>query len=198
MAHQLPDLPYDYSALEPHIDAKTMEIHHSRHHQAYVNNLNGSLEKLEAAMAAGDAKTIVKLTGAVNFNGGGHANHSLFWSIMSPDGGGEPQGDLADAIGDSFGSFAAFKDHFSATTAAIQGSGWGWLCYNPATKKLAYQATANQDNPAKLGLSPILGLDVWEHAYYLSYQNKRPDYVSAWWNVVDWNKVGEHFSKARG
>lgn len=198
MAHKLPDLPYDYSALEPHIDAATMEIHHSRHHNTYVTKLNEAEEALGAALASGDNATAVKLTGAINFNGGGHANHSMFWTTLSPDGGGAPSGELAAAIDDSFGSFSAFQDHFAATTAVIQGSGWGWLCYNPVTKKVGYQSTPNQDNPVKLGLKPLLGLDVWEHAYYLKYQNKRPDYIKAWWNVVNWDQVADNFAKARG
>lgn len=198
MAHTLPDLPYDYSALEPHIDAQTMEIHHSRHHNAYVTNFNAAEEALKSAVADGNASAIVKLTGALNFNGGGHANHTLFWNTMGPDGGGSPEGELAAAIDDAFGSFSAFQDHFAGNTATIQGSGWGWLCYNPATKGVAFQTTANQDNPVKLGLTPLVGLDVWEHAYYLKYQNKRPDYIKAWWNVVDWQKVGNNFNQARG
>lgn len=198
MAHQLPDLPYDYSDLEPHIDAQTMEIHHSRHHNGYVTNLNKALEQLAEANEKGDVATAVKLTAAVNFNGGGHVNHSLFWEIMSPNGGGEPTGDLATAIDQAFGSFAKFKDHFSSNTATVQGSGWGWLCYDSATQGVRFQTTANQDNPVKLGLTPLLGLDVWEHAYYLKYQNKRPDYIGAWWNVVAWDKVSERLAKARG
>ena len=198
MAATLPDLPYDYSALEPHIDAQTMEIHHSKHHQAYVTNLNKSQEAYQEAVSKGDVTAMVKLTAAINFNGGGHANHSLFWTIMSSAGGGEPDGDLADAINDSFGSFDGFQQHFNATTATIQGSGWGWLCYNPVTKKVVYQSTPNQDNPAKIGLIPLLGVDVWEHAYYLKYQNRRPDYIKAWWNVADWTRVAENFTKARG
>ena len=198
MAHTLPDLPYDYSALEPHIDARTMEIHHSKHHQGYVTNLNKAESAFQDAVGGGDVAGMVKLTGAINFNGGGHANHSLFWNIMSPDGGGQPSGELASAIDDAFGSVDAFKGHFKGQTAVIQGSGWGWLCWNPVTKKVVYQATSNQDNPVKLGLVPLFGVDVWEHAYYLNYQNRRPDYLEAWWNVLDWNKVAENFSKARG
>lgn len=197
MAHKLPDLPYDYSALAPHIDAKTMEIHHSRHHQAYVNNLNAAEEQLAGALEKGDYHTAVKLTGAVNFNGGGHANHSLFWTTMSPKGGGTPTGELGTAIASAFGTFDRFKETFAGQTGAIQGSGWGWLCFDPATKSLVFQATANQDNPVKLGLKPILGLDVWEHAYYLGYQNKRPDYIKAWWNVVHWTQVADNFAKAK-
>ncbi len=198
MAHSLPELPYDYSALEPHIDAQTMEIHHSKHHNAYVTNLNKAEDSLREAVEKGDVKSAVKLTAAINFNGGGHANHTLFWTVMSPDGGGEPTGELASAIDDSFGSFAAFQEHFSGNTATIQGSGWGWLCYDPAMKKVVYRATSNQDNPTKLGLVALMGLDVWEHAYYLNYQNRRPDYVKAWWNVVNWAQVSENFDQARG
>ena len=198
MSHQLPELQYDYSALEPHIDAKTMEIHHTKHHQAYITNLIKAEEAAQAAIAKGDASALVAATGAINFNGGGHANHSLFWATMSPDGGGEPEGDLAAAINDSFGSFAGMREHFTTKTATIQGSGWGWLCYHPVTKSVVYQATSNQDNPAILGLKPLLGLDVWEHAYYLNYQNRRPDYVGAWWNVVNWEQVGKNLQQARG
>ncbi|MEM7166857.1 MAG: superoxide dismutase [Planctomycetota bacterium] len=198
MAHTLPDLPYDYSALEPHIDAQTMEIHHSRHHNTYITNYNKAEEALQAAVAEGNASAVVKLTGALNFNGGGHANHSLFWRTMGPDGGGAPEGELAAAIDDAFGSFASFQQHFAANTATIQGSGWGWLCYNPVSKGVVFQTTANQDNPVKLGLTPLVGLDVWEHAYYLKYQNKRPDYIGAWWNVVNWQQVAANFADARG
>ncbi|MEE8141544.1 MAG: superoxide dismutase [Planctomycetota bacterium] len=198
MSHSLPDLPYDYSALEPHIDARTMEIHHSKHHQTYVNKLNEAEEKLKEALSKNNAAGVAQLTSAINFNAGGHANHSLFWSVMKKAGGGEPSGVLGDAIQESFGSFAAFQKHFNATTAVIQGSGWGWLCYSPVTKKVVFQTTANQDHPTKLGLVPLLGIDVWEHAYYLKYQNRRPDYLGAWWNVVNWDRVSENFTKARG
>ncbi|MFQ5654519.1 MAG: superoxide dismutase [Planctomycetota bacterium] len=198
MAHTLPELPYEYSALEPHIDARTMEIHHSKHHQAYVNNLNNAEEELRSAVQSGDVHAVVRLTAAVNFNGGGHANHTLFWSVMGPGCGGEPDGEVRSAIDDAFGDFGAFQKHFSGATAAIQGSGWGWLCWSPTTRSLVHHCTQNQDNPVKVGLVPILGLDVWEHAYYLNYQNRRPDYIKAWWNLVSWAEVARRFEKARG
>ncbi len=198
MPQQLPNLPYSLGALEPHIDARTMEIHHSKHHQAYVTNYNKAEESLKEAVAKGDAKAVVNLTAALNFNGGGHANHSLFWSIMAPGAGGQPGGELRAAIDDAFGSLANFTETFTVQTAAIQGSGWGWLCWSPPTKALVIVTTPNQDHPSKLALTPILGLDVWEHAYYLSYQNRRPDYIKAWWNVVHWTQVATLFQQARG
>ena len=198
MPHQLPDLPYDYSALEPHIDARTMEIHHSKHHNGYVTNFNKAEAALADARDSGDAAAIVRLTGALNFNGGGHVNHSLFWQVMGPGAGGEPGGEHGSAIADTFGSFSAFQETLAGQTATIQGSGWGWLCWNPTTRSLAFTTTANQDSPIRQGLTPILGLDVWEHAYYLNYQNRRPDYIKAWWNVVHWDKVSELFGGARG
>ncbi len=197
MAYALPDLPYDYSALEPHIDAQTMEIHHSRHHAAYVAKLNEAEDALKGAIESGDAAAAVKLTGAINFNGGGHVNHSMFWQTMSPDGGGVPTGEIAAAIDDAFGSFDSFKGAFAGQTAVIQGSGWGWLCYCPVAKRVTFTTTANQDNPVKTGLKPLLGLDVWEHAYYLNYQNKRPAYIEAWWNVVNWDQVAKNLQAAR-
>ncbi|MCI0650705.1 MAG: superoxide dismutase [Planctomycetes bacterium] len=198
MPHQLPNLPYDHAALEPHIDAQTMQIHHSKHHQAYVNGLNAAEEALRAAMEKGDAKAVVKATAALNFHGGGHANHSLFWTIMGPKTGGEPGGDLGAAIKDAFGGFANFKTVFETQATGIQGSGWAWLCWEPTTKSVVIATTANQDNPVKTGLVPLAGIDVWEHAYYLKYQNRRPDYIKAWWNVVAWEKVGQNFQQARG
>ncbi|MFN0057339.1 MAG: superoxide dismutase [Planctomycetota bacterium] len=197
MPHTLPKLPYDYKALEPHLDAQTMEIHHSKHHQAYVNNLNAAEDALKDAFAKGDEKAAVKISAALNFNGGGHANHTLFWTILDPKGGGEPTGELKKALDQSFGSFKSFQESFASTTTGIQGSGWGWLCVDPTTKQLMITTTANQDSPVKLGLKPVLGLDVWEHAYYLRYQNRRPDYIKAWWNVVHWQKVGELYQAAR-
>lgn len=201
MANVLPELPYGYDALEPHIDARTMEIHHSKHHNAYVANLNAALEK-HPELADKSAEDLVKdlnsvpqdIRGAVRNNGGGHLNHTLFWVCMSPDGGGAPGGTLADSIKDAFGSFDAFKDEFSKAGATRFGSGWAWLCIDSG--KLRVTSTPNQDNPVSEGLTPVLGLDVWEHAYYLNYQNRRPDYIKSWWNIVDWEKVGENFSAA--
>lgn len=203
MAHELPDLPYDHDALEPHIDAETMRIHHSKHHQGYVNNLNAALEKhpeladksLEELL--GDLDSVPEdIRTAVRNNGGGHANHSLFWPCMAPGSGGTPSGELADAIDSAFGSFDAFVETFSKAAATRFGSGWAWLCVDGGGG-LVVTSTANQDNPVSEGLKPILGLDVWEHAYYLNYQNRRPDYVKAWWNVVNWEQVSENFAGAK-
>jgi Fe-Mn family superoxide dismutase len=202
---ELPKMPYAYDALEPHIDAKTMEIHHTKHHQAYTTKLNAALEKCSSDIQNKDIIDILsdlsqvpsELKSAINFNGGGYDNHKLFWNNMKPNGGGEPGGAVADAINTSFGSFADFKEKFSSTTAVIQGSGWGWLVYNPSTSKVEYIAMSNQDSPRTKGLVPLLGLDVWEHAYYLNYQNKRPDYIAAWWNVVNWEEVDNRLSKAK-
>lgn len=201
--HTLPDLPYAHDALEPHIDAQTMEIHHSRHHKAYTDKLNVALEKCPADVQSMPIDRLLSslpsvpegVRGAVNFNGGGFENHSLFWPSMSPKGGGEPGGRVADAISSAFGGFAAFKEKFSASTATIQGSGWGWLAYSPSSSAVEYVAMPNQDSPRTRGLIPLLGLDVWEHAYYLRYQNKRPDYVAAWWNVVNWDEVEARLSR---
>jgi Fe-Mn family superoxide dismutase len=202
MGYELPKLPYDYKALEPHIDARTMEIHHTKHHQAYINNVNAALEghadlagKSIDDLVRNLAKVPEKIQTAVRNNGGGHANHSLFWQIMGPGKGGEPTGPLADAIKSTFGGFAAFKEQFSKAAATRFGSGWAWLSVSGG--KLTVESTANQDNPLSSGHTPILGLDVWEHAYYLHYQNRRPDYVTAWWNVVNWNAVAERFAKAK-
>ena len=202
---ELPKMPYAYDALEPHIDAKTMEIHHTKHHQAYTTKLNAALEKCSSDIQNKDIIDILsdlsqvpsELKSAINFNGGGYDNHKLFWNNMKPNGGGEPGGAVADAINASFGSFADFKEKFSSTTAVIQGSGWGWLVYNPSSSKVEYVAMSNQDSPRTKGLVPLLGLDVWEHAYYLNYQNKRPDYIAAWWNVVNWEEVDTRLSKAK-
>ena len=203
MAHELPDLPYDYDALEPHIDAETMKIHHSKHHQGYVNNLNAALEKhpeladksLEDLL--GDLDSVPEnIRTAVRNNGGGHANHSLFWPCLAPGSGGTPSGELAGAIDSAFGSFDAFAEAFSKAAATRFGSGWAWLCVDNSGG-LVVTSTANQDNPVSEGLNPILGLDVWEHAYYLNYQNRRPDYVKAWWNVVNWEQVSENFAEAK-
>ncbi len=196
--HELPPLPYDLDALEPHIDARTMEIHHTKHHQAYINNLNKALEghaDLEAKsveeLLAGIAQVPEGIRGAVRNHGGGHANHSLFWKVMAP-GGGAPAGDLAAAIDRDFGGFEAFKEKFSAAAGGRFGSGWAWLAV--AGDRLEVLSTANQDSPLMEGKRPILGLDVWEHAYYLNYQNRRPDYIKAWWNVVNWSQVAANFA----
>jgi superoxide dismutase, Fe-Mn family len=194
MSFTLPPLPYDFSALEPHIDAQTMEIHHGKHHQAYVNNLNAALEKapdwqnksIDELMREIDRVPEAVRT-AVRNNGGGHWNHSMFWQIMSPNGGGEPSGAVADAIRSAFGSFDKFKEEFATTGTGRFGSGWAWLVSDGG--KLSITSTPNQDNPLMEGRHAILGLDVWEHAYYLKYQNKRPDYIKAWWNVVNWDEV---------
>ena len=203
--YTLPEMPYAYDALEPHIDAQTMEIHHTKHHQKYTDMMNGALEKLSPELQEKDIEEILSninqipddVKGAINFNGGGYDNHKLFWNSMKQNGGGEPTGAIADAINDSFGSFAEFKELFSSKTAPIQGSGWGWLVYNPGSGKVEYKAMSNQTSPRTEGLVPLLGLDVWEHAYYLKYQNKRPDYIAAWWNVINWDEVNDRLSKAK-
>lgn len=201
MAFTLPKLPYDYKALEPHIDAMTMEIHHTKHHQAYVNNLNNAIAgKPEENMSIEDiCKNISKYPMAVRNNGGGHFNHSLFWTIMKPNGGGEPTGKLADAINAAFGSFADFKTKFAEAGATRFGSGWAWLCVSGG--KLAVCSTPNQDNPlmdiSECKGTPILGMDVWEHAYYLKYQNRRPDYIAAFWNVINWDEVSRRLEAAK-
>jgi Fe-Mn family superoxide dismutase len=194
MPHQLPPLPYDPAALEPHIDAMTMQIHHGKHHAAYVNNLNAALEK-HAALQGKSAEDLIRnlsavpddVRGAVRNNGGGHVNHTMFWQIMGPHKGGAPTGPIADAIHGAFGSFEAFKEQMNKGGATRFGSGWVWLV--EAGGKLAVESTPNQDNPMMDGKRPIFGIDVWEHAYYLKYQNRRPDYLAAWWNVVDWEAV---------
>ncbi|MFQ5612888.1 MAG: superoxide dismutase [Anaerolineae bacterium] len=197
MAFELPALPYPYDALEPHIDARTMEIHHSKHHAAYTNNLNNAVAGTELeGLSINDilARGVDNLPAAVRNNGGGYANHKLFWQVMGPDGGGEPGGDLAAAINRDFGSFEAFKEQFSKAGATRFGSGWAWLAVSGG--KLEVYSTANQDSPLMEGKTPILGLDVWEHAYYLKYQNRRPEYISAFWNVVNWDKVAESYAAA--
>jgi superoxide dismutase, Fe-Mn family len=208
MAYTLPALPYAYDALEPHIDAQTMEIHHTKHHQAYVNNVNAALEGSDLAsksvedLIADLAAVPEGKRTAVRNNGGGHANHSLFWTIMAKDAGGLPTGDLAAAIDRELGGFEPFKESFNKAAATRFGSGWAWLLVDP-TGKLAVGSTANQDSPlmgqAIAGIAgiPILGLDVWEHAYYLKYQNRRPDYISAFWNVIDWNAVAARYAAAK-
>jgi Fe-Mn family superoxide dismutase len=198
MAFTLPALPYDFAALEPSIDALTMQIHHDKHHAAYVNNLNGALEKAPELQSKSLDDLLKNLDAVpesirttVRNNGGGHWNHTMFWEIMSPKGGGEPTGKLADAIKSAFGDFATFKTQFADAAAKRFGSGWAWLVNDHG--KLAISSTPNQDSPIMEGKQAILGVDVWEHAYYLKYQNKRPDYVSAWWNVVNWEEVGKRF-----
>lgn len=201
MAYSLPELPYAYDALEPHIDARTMEIHHGKHHNGYVTKVNAALEGSELGEKSiedliSDLGSVPEATrGAVRNNGGGHANHSLFWSIMSADGGGEPTGDLAEAINAEFGSFDGFKEKFTAAAGTRFGSGWAWLSVDGG--KLLVESTPNQDNPLMEGRTPVLGLDVWEHAYYLNYQNRRPDYVAAFFNVIDWNAVAERYAAAK-
>lgn len=202
MSHTLPALPYAYDALEPHIDAKTMEIHHSRHHQTYVTNLNAALADLpelatlplEALLARIDSLP-AQVQGAVRNHGGGHANHSLFWQVMSPQGGGEPDGELAAAIERDLGGLEAFRQAFTQAALSRFGSGWAWLVVD-GRGKLQVVSSANQDSPLMEGLTPILGLDVWEHAYYLKYQNKRPDYIAAFYNVIDWDEVARRYVAA--
>jgi len=202
MAHELPPLPYAFDTLEPHIDARTMEIHHDKHHAAYVANLNkaldghADLEKMSITELMGSLDRVPEsIRTAVRNNGGGHLNHSMFWTLMKGGGGGEPGGELGDAVKSAFGSFDDFKTRFSQAGATRFGSGWAWLYVRDG--KLEVGSTPNQDSPVMEGGKPILGLDVWEHAYYLHYQNRRPDYIAAWWNVVDWAKVAENFSKAK-
>ena len=201
MAFTLPALAYAPTALEPHIDAKTMEIHHGKHHQAYINNANAKLEA-HPALAAKSVEALISDLAAVpedirtviRNNAGGHANHSLFWTVFGPNAGGEPTGDLAAAITSTFGSFAAFKEKFAAAATTRFGSGWAWLSSDKG--KLVVESTANQDSPLMEGRTPLLGLDVWEHAYYLNYQNRRPDYIGAFWNVVNWAEVARRFAEA--
>ena len=201
MAFQLPPLPYDFGALEPHIDAQTMEIHHDRHHQAYINNLNGAIEK-HPELGSKSIEELLKdlaaipeeIRNVVRNNGGGHYNHSLFWEIMGPNGGGEPTGAIAGAISSAFGDYATFKDTLTKAAVGQFGSGWGWLVKD-GSGKLSIFGRPNQDTPLSEGLTPILGVDVWEHAYYLKYQNKRPDYVGAWFNTINWDAVNKRFGK---
>ena len=200
MAYTLPDLPYPFDALEPHIDARTMEIHHDKHHAAYVNNVNAALEgSALAELAVEDLlqrldEVPEEKRNAVRNNGGGHYNHSLFWESLSGSGGGEPSGALADAIGSTFGAFADFQAKVKAAGVGQFGSGWAWLVHDGSG--LAVVGSPNQDNPISQGKTPLLGVDVWEHAYYLLYQNRRPDYIDAWWNVVDWDVVAARFAAA--
>ena len=198
---KLPQQPYDYNALEPHIDAQTMTIHHTKHHQAYVDKLNAALEQHKDMQNKPLEELLTNLASvpdairtAVRNHGGGHLNHSFFWPIMKPDGGGEVSGDVADAIASKFGSFDKFKEQFSAAAAGLFGSGWAWLVLNQG--HLEIMTTPNQDNPISQHRTPILGIDVWEHSYYIKYQNKRPDYIAAWWNVVNWEEVDRNFRTA--
>ena len=199
MSFTLPQLPYAFDALEPNIDARTMEIHHGKHHQGYTNNLNGAIEgtDLEGKSIEDILGNLDMNNGAVRNNGGGFYNHSLFWKVMSPNGGGEPTGEIANAINDSFGNFEAFKDSFSNAAKTRFGSGWAWLCVHKGGK-LEVCSTPNQDNPLMPGVgctgTPVLGLDVWEHAYYLNYQNRRPDYVNAFFNVINWDEVSARYA----
>ncbi|MCZ8541465.1 superoxide dismutase [Psychrobacillus psychrodurans] len=202
MAYELPELPYAYDALEPHIDKETMNIHHTKHHNTYVTNVNNALadytdlqgKSVEELIANLDAVPEAIRT-AVRNNGGGHANHSLFWQILSPNGGGNPTGELATAIDAKFGSFDAFKEEFAKAATTRFGSGWAWL--SVANGEIEVSSTANQDSPIMEGKTPLLGLDVWEHAYYLNYQNRRPDYIGSFWNVVNWDEVSKRFAAAK-
>ncbi|MBI5669358.1 MAG: superoxide dismutase [Chloroflexi bacterium] len=203
MAFELPPLPYPSNALEPHIDARTMEIHHGKHHNAYVTNLNKALEGQADWQNRSIEDILANLNSlpenirtAVRNNGGGHANHTMFWQIMAPNAGGEPTGELADAINRAFGSFAAFKEQFAAAAMGRFGSGWAWLVADRGGG-LSITSTPNQDTPLMEGKTPILGLDVWEHAYYLNYQNRRADYIAAWWNVVNWPEVARRYAAAK-
>lgn len=198
MAHSLPELGYAHDALEPHIDAKTMEIHHSKHHQTYITNLNAALEKYPELFEKSVEALLINLEDipesirvAVRNGGGGHANHSLFWKIISPNGSKDPEGKLASAIDSDFGSFENFQKEFTEKATKQFGSGWGWLCQDKAGK-LVCTSTPNQDSPLSSGLTPLLGIDVWEHAYYLNYQNRRPDYIKAFWEIVNWEEVGKN------
>jgi superoxide dismutase, Fe-Mn family len=202
MAFELPQLPYAYDALEPHIDKETMNIHHTKHHNAYVTNLNNALEGNEELLSKSVEEVVANLDAvpeavrtAVRNNGGGHANHALFWQILSPNGGGAPTGELADAISNKFGSFESFKEEFGKAATTRFGSGWAWLAVNNG--ELEVTNTPNQDTPLMEGKTPILGLDVWEHAYYLNYQNRRPDYIASFWNVVNWDEVSKRYSAAK-
>ncbi|GIW92971.1 MAG: superoxide dismutase [Mn] [Pirellulaceae bacterium] len=201
MAYVLPQLPYPYDALEPHIDARTMEIHHTKHHQAYINNVNAAIEGTPLADKSvdeliSDLNSVPEnIRTVVRNNGGGHSNHSLFWTIMAPKAGGEPTGELAEAIRGAFGSFETFRDQFTKAAMGRFGSGWAWLSFDKG--KLIVESTPNQDSPIMEGRIPLLGLDVWEHAYYLKYQNRRNEYVQAWWNVVNWPEVARRYAEAK-
>jgi Fe-Mn family superoxide dismutase len=203
MAHSLPPLPYAFDALEPHVDARTMEIHHGKHHQTYVTNLNNAL-KDHGDLANKDVNELIAnlnavpeaIRMAVRNNGGGHSNHSMFWTIMKPGGGGQPGGDLANAINQAFGDFAAMKDQVNKAGLGRFGSGWAWVVVD-GSGALKVTSTANQDSPIMEGMTPVLGVDVWEHAYYLKYQNRRADYLEAWWNVIDWDAVAARYAAAK-
>ena len=202
MAFELPQLPYAYDALEPHIDKETMNIHHTKHHNTYVTNLNNALQGNEELLSKSVEEVIANLDAvpeaartAVRNNGGGHANHSLFWQILAPNGGGAPTGELADAISSKFGSFDSFKEEFAKAATTRFGSGWAWL--SVSNGELELSSTPNQDSPLMEGKTPILGLDVWEHAYYLNYQNRRPEYINSFWNVVNWDEVAKRYSAAK-
>ena len=204
MAYELPPLPYDYSALEPYIDTQTMQIHHDKHHQAYITNVNNALQGHDqlASMSVDDLLRNINqvpesIRTAVRNNAGGHSNHSMFWNIMKPNGGGEPTGDLASAIQQAFGSFDAFKTAFNDAGTKRFGSGWAWLVLD-TNRKLQVISTANQDSPLMSGMYPVMGNDVWEHAYYLKYQNRRPEYLNAWWNVVNWDAIAHRYEQGRG
>ena len=205
MAFELPPLPYPYEALEPYIDTETMHLHHDKHHQAYITNLNNAVQGQSEQLASYSVDDLVKniaqvpdsIRTAVQNNGGGHANHSMFWQIMKPNGGGAPTGDLASAIDQAFGSFDQFKDTFNKAGLARFGSGWAWLVLNQSGQ-LQVVSTANQDSPLMTGMYPVMGNDVWEHAYYLKYKNVRADYLNAWWNVVNWDEVTRRYQQARG
>jgi len=203
MAYELPPLPYDYNALEPHIDEQTMRIHHDKHHNTYVTNLNAALEGLSSVQNLPVEQLLRQISQvpeekrtAVRNNGGGHANHTMFWQIMGPGGGGQPTGAVATAITQTFGSFDSFKEQVTKAATTRFGSGWAWLTLD-GSGKLAVESTANQDSPYMEGKTPILGVDVWEHAYYLKYQNRRPDYLAAWWNTINWNAVNKRYEQAR-
>ncbi|MBD8587780.1 superoxide dismutase [Peribacillus simplex] len=202
MAFELPQLPYAYDALEPHIDKETMNIHHTKHHNTYVTNLNNALEGNQELLSKSVEEIVANIDAvpeavrtAVRNNGGGHANHTLFWEILSPNGGGQPTGELADAITSKFGSFDSFKEEFAKAATTRFGSGWAWLAVNNG--ELEVTSTPNQDNPLSEGKTPLLGLDVWEHAYYLNYQNRRPEYINSFWNVVNWDEVAKRYSAAK-
>ena len=202
MAYSLPQLPYEYDALEPHIDKETMNIHHTKHHNTYVTNLNNALEGHDDLLSKSIEELVANLDAvpesirtAVRNNGGGHANHSLFWQLLSPNGGGEPKGEVADAINSKFGSFEKFKEEFAKAATGRFGSGWAWLVVNNGQVEIT--STPNQDSPLTEGKTPILGLDVWEHAYYLKYQNRRPEYITNFWNVVNWDEVEKRYQAAK-
>lgn len=200
MVYTLPPLPYDYNALEPYIDEQTMRLHHDRHHQAYVDGLNRALEGLAKARETGDFAAVQQLSRLVAFHGGGHYNHTVFWNVMAPPGrggGGEPSGPLREQIEKDFGSVEAFKKHFGAASVAVEGNGWGVLAWHPGLGALVVETMMNQQNLTIIGSYPLLMLDVWEHAYYLKYQNRRADYVAAWWNVVNWEAVAQRFEEGK-